>query len=229
MFSFNPLNVGGFKNSFNNIDGIAFDIANRSFYYVRREEGKYIFFEPISIGEYFSVKNVKGFLLGKENQLTSERFTPHLSDIEFFRSFKHMELRNYGTLEMRGDCCQPVASSFAPAAFYAGVLENKEKVSKLLELFDGTDSVTLRREVIYDGRLSRVPNKDFSTFLVKLLGLVVEGLKKRNFLEEEFIYPLYKRAETLMSPADKNIELMQKGYEIDSIIKINASRESCIV
>jgi gamma-glutamylcysteine synthetase len=206
-----------------NLDDLTLGIKNHFIFRVFRENVGYISFAPIILKDYFCQEKVVGHVMTQTGIIKEYSFTPVFSDLKFLRPYNAVEPRIYGTLEVRGDCIQPVATVFAPAAFYAGVLQNRRKVEELLVSLGDFDPMDFRRRIIHRELPPQMTRAQLSRLMMQVVAAAEEGLIARNFGEESFIRPLYQRAETLKSPAEDNLDLLQKGMTLADVIKRNAA------
>ena len=51
--------------------------------------------------------------------------------------------------------------------------------------------------------------------MLKILELARDGLSERGYQEESFLEPLFRRAETLLSPAREMLAGLEKGDQIE--------------
>jgi glutamate--cysteine ligase len=157
--------------------------------------GKYKVFAPVALPEYFNGDNDE--------------------DIKYFLSFRNIEITARGTLEVRSDCAQPVSDAFAPSAFSLGILYNLNEANDLLSgLFAGRSVRELRNTVIYGGELP-VNNNILSEFVE----IARRGLVLRQKGEEKLLEPLFERAEKKLCPAKSTLLRLNKGENIENIIK----------
>lgn len=159
-------NVGKVDEKFETLDDIIDAIGRRSMFY--NESG---LIEPVTVEEYF--KNHPA------------------SDMQYYLSFKNVEITRRGTLEIRSDCAQPFDKAFAPPAFNLGVLHSMEECSELTEKFFRDNHITqsntrLRNDVIYNNILP-APQKETDKFINSLRELARNALIKRGKSEEKLL------------------------------------------
>lgn len=199
----NPHNVGILRNELNTIDDLVDYIASMSMYCVERD-GHYLYFTPMKAEEYFDADEVTGTYHTPEGkqQLT---FKPKESDIVYLRSFKYVDLTFRGTLELRSVCTQPIADSFASAAFHAGLMEMLPELTELLSEADlyrqGLTPYVLRELLGRQSVPAFLNKRELSELLIAVLDLARKGLYQRGFHEEHFLDILYHRAQSLTNPA----------------------------
>ncbi len=175
------------------------------------------------LSKYFSSDRVKGeYFDGKEYREIT--FHPEISDLQYLRSFKFEDLTFRGTVEFRSVCEQPVGEIMASGALHAGLMENIEALSELLEkdtsiYHNGYNASELRRMFNKRKRAEVFDWKKVSSQLVSIVELAEDGLKKRGYGEEHFIKPLYPRAEKLLSPGRQMAEGMANGKSLEDYIE----------
>lgn len=159
--------------------------------------GEYEIIEPVNIREYFE----------------NPEYNAKKEDIAQYLSFKTVEITQRGTLEVRGDCQQPLGEGFSPVAFNLGILYNMEEAMDAVEGFLSEQKVNLsnselRDMVIMGEDMTKVFDEDFlSDFLYDLVEIASDGLMERGYGEEALLKPLYERAVTLKCP----LKIKRKG------------------
>ncbi len=222
LHGLNRHNVDMYNVRFDTTDEIVRYIKSMSLYCVERE-GKYINFPPMILSKYFSSDRVKGeYFDGKEYREIT--FHPEISDLQYLRSFKFEDLTFRGTVEFRSVCEQPVGEIMASGALHAGLMENIEALSELLEkdtsiYHNGYNASELRRMFNRRKKADIFDWKKVSSQLVSIVELAEDGLKKRGYGEEHFIKPLYPRAEKLLSPGRQMAEGMANGKSLEDYIE----------
>lgn len=221
MHGLNPHNVDMFDQSLSNIDELVDYIANMSMYCIERD-GTYINFPPTPLYEYFNRKSIKGeYFDGTYKQI---EFIPDINDLTYLRSFKLEDLTFRGTIEFRSGCTQPINEIFALAAFHAGLMENLEELTEILDddtvIYNHGYSPSELREMFNHKDIPAfVDQNALSKLLVKIIDLANDGLKKRDMNEEQFLLPLYSRAKYLFSPAKQMTDGIASGIELEYYIK----------
>ena len=166
----------------------------------RIRDGKYEIFSPVGMEEYFAREDARE------------------EDINCYLSFKNVEITRRGTLEIRSDCAQPFADSFAPAAFNTGIAFNSEKANIIMDTFFANEEIkednTTLREKTVRGELVASRNA-LNELLAELLSCAEEGLLKRGKGEEKFLAPLYRRCMLLSCPGR-----VAYRYDEDEIVKM---------
>lgn len=222
LHGLNRHNVDMYNVRFDTTDEIVRYIKSMSLYCVERE-GKYINFPPMILSKYFSSDRVKGEYFDG-NEYREITFHPEISDLQYLRSFKFEDLTFRGTVEFRSVCEQPVGEIMASGALHAGLMENVEAFSELLEkdtsiYHNGYNASELRRMFNRRKKTDIFDWKKVSSQLVSIVELAEDGLKKRGYGEEHFIKPLYPRAEKLLSPGRQMAEGMENGKSLEDYIE----------
>lgn len=222
LHGLNRHNVDMYNVEFDTTDEIVRYIKSMSLYCVERE-GKYINFPPMILSKYFSSDRIKGEYFD-ENGYREITFHPEISDLQYLRSFKFEDLTFRGTVEFRSVCEQPVGEIMASGALHAGLMENVEALSELLEkdtsiYHNGYNASELRRMFNRRKKSDVFDWKKVSAQLVSIIELAEDGLRKRGYEEEHFIRPLYLRAEKLLSPGRQMAEGMKNGKSLEDYIE----------
>ncbi len=173
---------------------------------------EYECFKPVSLHEYFN-----------------EQMHPE-SDINGFFNVERVTINRYNVIEMRGDCIQPLNSTFCATAFNIGICQNSSKALQICDLFIATNRLTgldikkLRKLAITNRFTELVSPKTLSSFLTEMINIAKEGLMSRGYGEEIYLQPLYERATKLKSPAEYQLQLISEGQDIIEIAKLYADR-----
>ena len=64
-----------------------------------------------------------------------------------------------------------------------------------------------------------VDSVKLSRMLIRILDLARQGLSKRGYKEEDYLFPLYKRAEELSNPAQKVWHALKRGDNMETLIR----------
>lgn len=168
-----PETTGSVDRNFKTTDDIV-DFYLEKGMFNRIRNGKYEVFRPIPIKEYFLREDAK-----KE-------------DIEYYLSFRNVELTCRGTLEVRSDCTQKKGRFFMPPAFNLGILHNMEKAESTLDTFfkncniDKTNSEL--RKLVNECREEEIAPKFILDELCgQMLNTACEGLLSRGKGEETLL------------------------------------------
>lgn len=197
-FSLCPNITGKVDERFESLDDIVEYFAKKGMFN-RKRDGRYEIFEPVGMEEYFARPDAKE------------------SDMDYYLSFKNVELTRRGTLEIRSDCAQPFDSALAPAAFNTGIAFNIYKAESILEGFFKKNEIKetngeLRRAAV-EGKLN-TEDEELYYLLADMLECSKEGLEKRGKGEEKFLLPLYDRAARMSNPG-----LDAYGMDEDEILE----------
>lgn len=217
----NPHNIGMYDTELKSIEDLLNYISSLNIYCTMRD-GFYINFPTMNIMKYFKTSTVKGEFCDK-GKYDEVEFTPVLDDIEYLRSFKFLDLTFRGTIEYRSVCTQPISDVMSVGAFQLGLKHNLEKLSQVLEndkviYHQGYNATELRQLLVKHELPSFVDENKLYELLHTILDLSSEGLIKRGFGEEKFLYSLYDRVEKHYNPASKMLDSLKKGTSIEDII-----------
>jgi len=189
-------NTGKVDEAFATLDDIENSYLDRSMFN-SLNDGEYQIFPPVLVKDYEG-------------------------DLKTFLSFRNLEITARGTLEVRGDCAQPLTHAFAPPAFSLGIAHNVQKAECILnEFFEKTGinekNSVLRDKVIYKNPIG-ANDAIISKLLTDLVSVAEEGLKLRNKGEGKMLQPLFERAKTLKCPALLTSARLENGEPIENII-----------
>ena len=221
LHGLNPHNCDLYRLPFHRLKDIRSYLTTTSLYAVERD-GRYIHFAPRPLQEYFFADTIEGEAVvpGGFERVT---FVPCANDVRFLRPFKFEDLTYRGTLEFRSVCAQPVPEVLAFAAFHAGLMEMLSELATLLDddetLYGHGYNVSELRELFnrQDWPLF-VDRPALSRQLQRILDLAATGCSRRGANEEVLLAPLYRRAETLVSPAREYVDGLKKGDSVDDFI-----------
>lgn len=190
--------------------------------------------------KFETIDQLAGFLSEQEMFLTSEVQTGHIiardkisvrdyfaaaehqdEDIRLFRMFSRIALNHYHTLEFRGDCIQPLADTFAPNAFYLGLISNLAEAEALTGQFYTQNNIMessaqLRARAVVGQMI--VEPAVMKTFLNQLLAIAKQGLYTRGLGEAQYLEPLSSRIATLCCPAQVMRERLAAGSSLYDLI-----------
>ncbi len=205
-------NTGICTQKFNNIEQLIDYFTDKDICF--RVDGlEYECFEPVSLSKYFN-----------------EQQHPE-SDLHGFFNVERVTINRYNVIEMRGDCIQPLNSTFCATAFNIGICYNSEKAMATCEKFiadnrlDGLNIKELRKYAVTNRCTELVSPRTISKFLTEMVDIAKHGLLTRGFGEEIYIEVLYERAAKLKCPAEYQLELISEGQDIVDIAKLFAIRE----
>lgn len=218
---YNPHNLGMYETDFHNLEEYFDYVASQSIYCVQKGE-KYLHFKPIPLYEYINLDSVTGSYFDAGTWKTST-FKPEIQDIAHHRSFKFADLTYRGTIEFRSACEQPVKDVFSHAVFHAGLSRKLDELTDLLEhdsvLYGhGYNASELRELLTYRKIPEFVDKKKLSAFLIQILEISEVGLHERGYQEENFLRPLFERAENLTNPALEFLNGLERGDSLESWI-----------
>lgn len=218
----NPRNVGMYDTQLDDVDDLLNYLASLNIYCTMRD-GYYVNFPSMNVLDYFSETTVEGEYL-KNGESSTMEINPKITDIEYLRSFKFLDLTFRGTIEYRSSCTQPISDVMTVGAFQLGLKHNLDKLSVLLD----------EDEVIYHHGYNPTElrmlfcNREYPGFvdedsLYELLGDIIdlagEGLQKRGYGEEKFLEPLYERVKGHTNPAKKMLTSLDNGKSLEEVIK----------
>ena len=182
--------TGKVDEEFETVDDIMEYFLKKDMFNIIRD-GEYRLITPVNIREYFE----------------NPSYDAKIEDIAQYLSFKTVEITQRGTLEVRGDCQQPIGEGFSPVAFNLGILYNMDEAMDAVEGFLSEQKVHLSnsdlRKMVSEGEnMTKVFEEDFlSDFLYDLVEIASDGLMMRGLGEEKLLRSLYERAVTLKCPA----------------------------
>lgn len=181
-------------------------------------EGKFVFFRPIPFEKYIETRIVEGeYYDGKFHTIS---FEPREDDISYLRTYKQIDLTARGTLEFRSACTQPLSQAMTVAAFHLGLSGKITELTKLLEtsfLYQNSESpAQLRQKMNRRDFLLHTDKDKLKALLKATLQLCREGLTERGFAEENYLEPLFQRAEALTSPS---VYFLQNQDQKEKVIR----------
>ena len=221
MHGLNPHNVDGWNIEAGSTEEIVAYIRSMSLYCTERD-GKYINFPPMPLEEYFAVDRVSGeyYEGGRYRKIS---WQPQLTDLEYLRSFKFVDLTFRGTIELRSSCMQPVAEAMTVPAFHLGLQERRRELRYLLRDADiykqGFNPVELRKLFVRRRWPAFADRDELRELLRDLVALSADGLAARGFGEEMLLEPLMDRALRLESPALEMLRGIEAGKTVEDYIK----------
>ena len=218
----NPHNIGMYDVDFESIDDILNYLETLNIYCVMRN-GAYINFETMNVVDYFKKENITGEIF-KNDRYEKIKIKQEIDDIDYLRAFKFINLTFRGTLEFRSVCTQPISDTMSVAAFHLGL---KDKIDELDELISsdkviyhkGYTASELRKLLIQDEIPSFINKKELCSLTNNIIDIAKEGLVERDFGEEIFLKPLYRRVKNHSNPGKDVIKLLNNGTDIEKVIK----------
>ncbi len=212
----NPHNIGAFQKIPNSMDELLEYIASTSIFCTERD-GHYIHFEPVPIVEYLERDSVSGEYY--ENGIYCPiTIHPRESDLKYLRSYKFEDLTYRGTIEFRSVCCQPLHDAMSVPAFHVGLMEQVEELEELMErdtvLYQhGFTAYELRNILNQREWPEFIDRKGLKRLCIEVLDLAKKGMASYGYHEEQYLMPLYERAETLTSPGRRFADAMDRGED----------------
>lgn len=230
MQGYNPHNFGMYASDFTDLDEFLEYIAGESMYCVGKED-RYFHFEPVPLRDYMNQEYIAGQYFAHNEWHTAE-FRPEIADVKHLRTFKFADLTYRGTIEYRSACEQPVDAAFSLAAFHAGLAQELDALTELLDedtilYHHGYSAPELRELLTHRTLPSFIDRKALSAKLLQILELAQAGLKKRGFCEEAFLEPLFDRAERLTNPALEYLNALEHGAQTEELIERFAALNAC--
>lgn len=223
LHGLNRHNIGMLETEIHSEEEMIQYIGSMSLYCVTKGD-KYINFRPTPLSEYFQSDTLTGeYYDQKLGGYRTIEFQPELSDLNDLRSFKFEDLTFRGTIEFRSSCTQPVSEAFSSAALHAGLMKKVSELDQLLSedtciYHKGYNASELRKMFQLRGFPSFVDQKELKKLLISVLNLAVSGLQERGYGEEHFLDPLFRRAETLISPAREIADELEQGKSLEEFI-----------
>ena len=222
----NPRNIGPYEAVPESIDELIEYIAYTSLFCTERD-GKYLFFEPIPLVEYFGKETIAGEYF-EDGEYHPYPFTPEEGDLRYLRTYKFLDLTARGTIEYRSLCTQPLGQSFAGAAFQLGLLQKRNELKELWErdtvLYHHGLTANELRGQFNKGHIPDLLDRDMlRRQLIVITSLAEAGLRERGFGEERYLIPVYERAERIASPAKDMMTALSEGESMTEIIYRHAS------
>ncbi len=217
----NPRNIGVHDVVPKTVDELLEYISYTSIFCTERE-GKYLFFSPIPITEYFPKETIEAEYY-ENGKYYPYSFKPEVEDLNYLRTYKFLDLTSRGTIEYRSLCTQPLFEAFDAIAFQLGL---SEKIHELKEIFE-SDNVLyhhsftaneLRKEFNKGHQPDFIDEDKLKSLLYRITKLSETGLKERGFGEEKLLKSVFGRIETLSSPAKDMKVMLEKGKSMKDII-----------
>lgn len=217
----NPHNIGMYNYEFTSAEEILSYIESSSVYCLERDN-KYINFPPTRVQDFFNKARITGEYYENGEYKTAE-FSPQISDIQYLRTFKFIDLTFRGTAEFRSICTQPIKDSLCTAAFHLGLADKLTELSELLEndhvlYHKGYNAGELRKLLIRNNLPDFAASDDIYALTRRIVDLSYNGLKERGLGEEKYLIPLYERIKRKTNPAKHMLKLKNNGKDIKDII-----------
>ena len=218
----NPHNIGMYNVDFKDIGDLQAYLESLNIYCVMRD-GSYINFESMNLLDYFSKDHVIGEVYDKGVYRKVE-IKPEISDIEYLRPFKFINLTFRGTVEFRSVCTQPISDSMSVAAFHVGL---KDKLDELEELITndtviyhkGYTATELRKLLIKDDIPAFINMDELCKLSKDVVDISKQGLQERGIGEEIFLKPLYERIKCRTNPGKNMIIKLNDDTSLETMIE----------
>jgi gamma-glutamylcysteine synthetase len=160
---------------FCSLDDLKKHMMDMNLFYVHDQEDGYQVIPPQSFRDYFN-----------DSDHPKE-------DTDCFRSLEYVALTQYGSVEIRATCCQPIRQALIPVAFYLGLSANIEKAHARVEAFFDAHQVKLPysklREIAAGGAYVVDPTIQ-KMFANECMEIAYEGLYERGLGEEKLLSPV---------------------------------------
>lgn len=222
MHGVNPRNVDLWGDGIRTPEDIVDYLSKMSIFCAERG-GNYMHFTPIPLDEYFGQRIETGIYYSDGEWKTCE-FTPESTDLDYLRSYKFVDLTFRGTLELRSACTQPVYQIMSVPAFNIGIRDNRTVADRILDecgLYErGYSADELRRMSVMRDVPDFMEARQAAKTLLRLLEAAEEGLRLRGRGEENYLEPLYERAERILSPGRELVTALEKGRTIEEYIDL---------
>ncbi len=218
----NPHNIGVYDVDFKDIEDLQAYLESLNMYCVMRD-GAYINFESMNLLDYFGQEFVRGEIYDNGEYMEID-IRPSISDIQYLRPFKFINLTFRGTVEFRSICTQPISDSMCVAAFHVGLKDNLDELERIIDNDDviyhkGYTAGELRKLLIQDDLPSFVDINDICKLSKQIVDLASYGLEERGIGEEIFLKPIYKRIKNRTNPGKDIISYMNNGGKIEKLIE----------
>ncbi|OWT32768.1 hypothetical protein BGI41_05965, partial [Methanobrevibacter sp. 87.7] len=217
----NPHNIGMYDIELKDISQLSNYLSTLNIYSIVRN-GVYINFTSMNLYEYFSKDEITGEYYDNGEYKTI-KFTPSLSDIDYVRTFKFIDITFRGTIEYRSVCTQPISASMSSPAFHVGLKHKLNEINKLISnsnLYNLGYSPTELRKLFTKRDLPKFVSEDELYDLCKqIVDLAYTGLKERGYGEEIFLEPIYKNIDNRTNPGKRLLSLLDENISLDEIIK----------
>jgi gamma-glutamylcysteine synthetase len=218
----NPHNVGMFDEGPETIEELLEYISTTSIF-CTEQDGKYFHFKPIPIVDYLERDWVEGEYLENGTYKTL-KFHPEPADLQYLRTYKFEDLTYRGTIEFRSVCCQPFRDAMTVSAFHMGLMTKTAELEGLMEqdrvlYHHGYNATELRKIMNRRQWPEFIDRKGLKNLCIQVLDLAAQGLKEQHLGAEQFLEPLYERAEKLQSPARYMVEQLEQGRPMEELIR----------
>ncbi|MBO6108784.1 MAG: glutamylcysteine synthetase [Eubacterium sp.] len=221
----NPHNVGMYDRRPDSIEEIL-DYISRTSIFCAMRDGHYIHFKPIPIIDYFDNDHIVGEYYENGNY-TPYTFKPEKSDIKYLRTYKFIDLTFRGTIEYRSACCQPFSDAMTVAALQLGLADHTGELLEILEADEaiyhhGYSDVELRHILNQRNWPEFIDRVGLKKLIFQVLELAKKGIAVRGEDNEQYLEPLFERADSLMSPARQMVEGVEAGTPMNEFVRYYA-------
>ena len=218
----NPRNVGMYDTVPASIEEMIDYIAYTSIFCTERD-GKYVFFHPIPIAEYFAKKRIEAEFY-QDGHYVPVLIEPQWEDLNYLRTYKFLDLTARGTIEYRSLCTQPLKETFGGIALQLGLAENLYALERLFHedtiLYHHGFSAHELRKMFNVGYIPDLIDRNaLIEQILDIVRLSEEGLRKRGYGEEKYLGPVFDRALRLSSAAKDMKEYLAKGRHLNEVIR----------
>ena len=217
----NPHNIGMYERVPESIEELIDYLESTSLFCAQRDD-IYCHFYPIPANEYFNRNRIEAeyYWEGVYHQF---EFEPEPEDLALLRTYKFEDVTFRGTVEYRSCCSQPFSEAFTVAAFHYGLAE---RTGELLELLGedrvlyghGYSPVEMRRLMNRRKWPEFIDRKALRTLCFRVLDLAKGGLLEHQKKDEEYLEPLYERADKLTSPARIFAEGLEQNRPVNEYV-----------
>ena len=186
-FGFNPKNVCYPDEYYGSNQGVFEEYLNKSIF-TNQNNGIPYFFKPVQLSRLSMPTEEVGNAL-------------NLSSLDQCLAFNPVRLSQFGTLEIRSTCQQPLAHIMTPAAFHLAIREASTELNEMLPQFWCLRAEQLRQRANH----RRSYFNSMSNQLLKIIEILSTALARRCFGEEKYLEILYTRIVQRTNPALQQI------------------------
>ena len=217
----NPHNIGMYNVDFKDLNDLESYIESLNIYCVMRD-GAYINFPTMNLQDYFKMDYVRGEIYAN-GQYRQIDIKPCLSDIDYLRPFKFINLTFRGTVEFRSVCTQPIKDSMTVAAFHLGLKDRLDELSEIIEndtviYHRGYTAGELRKLLVHREIPSFIDKGELCRLSRDIVDLARDCLLERGIGEEIFLKPLYDRIKRHTNPGKNIIDSIHDGVKLEKLI-----------
>ncbi|MDR1801533.1 MAG: glutamylcysteine synthetase [Lachnospiraceae bacterium] len=220
MQGFNSRNVGMHDPVPKSEDELLSYWMGSSLYCTQRGD-KYYNFAPTPLREYYAKPKITAEYF-KDGCYHTEEIEPSIDDLEYFRTFKFQDPTFRGTIEFRSVCTQPLRERMTSSAFHLGLIDCLDELDEVLSkdpLYKhGMSAASLRELLNKEHWPDFIDREALSKTLIRILTIAEKSLRNHQKGEEEFLQPLYDRAQRLMPPAREYTDRRLAGESEENLI-----------